>query len=206
MTYPWTDPDSHTAATPGLDGDGRLNYLLYLETFRGNTPPLESSKDAVLGTRMGNWTDGRKPGIDDQSKFGTFILSSANFMEKYLVPKLSSINRIMSMDISNVSTWAEYNFFSYKWSVGADFSIGLGNADEDKTTFKLKKQDYTWNDSWQQEAKDFLKRFNEPLGSGSNVWKYQDIEWGSSAKHSYTHVGPVEVWMSGDSKFYSCML
>ncbi|KAL5610296.1 hypothetical protein FOVSG1_004977 [Fusarium oxysporum f. sp. vasinfectum] len=67
MTYPWTDPETKTGAPPDLNGNGRLNYLLYLETVGQNTPPPDSKRGAVLDTRMGNWTDGRKPGTDSPS-------------------------------------------------------------------------------------------------------------------------------------------
>jgi hypothetical protein len=204
MTYPWTNPDTGNATESGLDGDGRLNYLLYLETVGTHDPPTESAKEAVLDTRMGNWTDGRTPGTDDASKFGTFILSSGNFMDQFLIPKLSPINRMLSMDISNVTTWAENHVFSYEWSVGANFGIGQGNVEDEETTFKLKRQDYTWNDQWQQEAKDHLSPYTKSPGNGATVWRYQDIEWGSSAKHSKAHKGPVEVWMSGDSMCHRC--
>ncbi|RBR22925.1 uncharacterized protein FIESC28_04223 [Fusarium coffeatum] len=199
MTYPWTNPDTNIGVPAGLDGDSRLNYLLYLETVGSHTPPLDSQANAVLNTRMGNWTEGRKPGTDSHSKFGTFVLSRANFMESFLLPKLSSINRIMSMDISEVRCWAEDHFFTYKWSVGATFSVGLGKPEDDKTVYALNRINYTMNNDWQQDAKDFLNNYTGDPGSGSQVWRYQDIEWGNSAKHQYTHKGSVEVWMSGDT-------
>lgn len=207
MTYPWTNPDTRNATKSGLDGDGRLNYLLYLETVGKNTPPIESAKEAILDTRMGNWTDGRTPGIDDPSKFGTFVLSSRNFMDQFLIEKLSPINRMLSMDISNVTTWVDYKVFYYYWRVGASMGIGQGNVNDEQTTFKLKKQEYTWNEEWQQEAKEHLSPYTKSPGDGATVWKYQDIEWGTSAKHSYTHEGTVEVWMNGDSMCHrsSCL-
>ncbi|KAF7502138.1 hypothetical protein GJ744_006985 [Endocarpon pusillum] len=200
MTYPWTDPDNHNIAEPGLDGNGRLNYLLYLETVGSHTPPLDSASDSILSTKMGNWTEGRNPGVDDPSKFGSYVLSSTNFMDGYLIPKLSIINRTMSVDISNVTTWAEDNFFSYRWKVTADFGIGLGDSNQDDLTFKLQRSTLlSLEDYWQNEAKDFLRPLTVSPGSGAIIWAYKDIEWGNSAKHSYVHKGSVEVWMSGDT-------
>lgn len=205
MTYPWTNPESHNAAEPGLDGDGRLNYLLYLETVGSHTPPKDSSREAVLSTRMGNWTEGRKPGIDAPSKFGSFVLSSANFMDNWILPRFSAINRIMSIDISDVTTWADDKFLWYYWRVAANFCIGLGKESEDKTTFKLKREDLSLANEWQDEAKNFLRPLTQSPGNGACVWTYKDIEWGNTAKHSYKKDGSVEVWMSGDSTYYLCL-
>lgn len=204
MTYPWTNPDTHNATESGLDGDGRLNYLLYLETVGKNTPPIESAKEAILDTRMGNWTDGRTPGIDAPSKFGTFVLSSRNFIDQFLIEKLSPINRMLSMDISNVTTSLEYKVVYIIWGVKANFGIGQGNVNDEQTTFKLKKQDYTWNDGWQPEAKEHLLPYHKCPGDGATVWKYEDIEWGTSAKHSYKNEGLAQVWMDGDSVCHRC--
>ncbi|KAG9758075.1 hypothetical protein KCU73_g4085, partial [Aureobasidium melanogenum] len=199
MTYPWTDPISHNTPTPGLDGDARLNYLLYLETVDDHQPPKDSSPDAILSTRMGNWTDGRKPGIDSPSSFGTFVLSSANFMEAYFIPNLSAINRIMSMDIYEVKAKAYPYFASWGWEVECSYNVGAGDSDDDNTTYRLKKQEIKINNDWQQEAKDFLEYYTRSPGSGCQVWNYQDIEWGSTNKNAYSHEGSVEVWMSGDT-------
>jgi hypothetical protein len=202
MTYPWTDPNTKVAPTPSLDGDARLNYLLYLETVGSHMPPLESEPSAILNTHMGNWTDGRKPGTDAASKFGTFILSSANFMETYLVPKFAAINRIMSMDINGVAAWAECNFpfMWYKWRVTATYGLDQGDPNEDKSTFRLTKDSISVDETWHGDAQDFLRPLTQSPGEGSNVWTYKDVEWGSTAKHSYAHDASVEVWHDADSK------
>ncbi|KAH0372775.1 hypothetical protein KCU65_g920, partial [Aureobasidium melanogenum] len=199
MTYPWTDPDSQNSPTPGLNGDAKLNYLVYLETVGDHSPPKDSSPEAILSTRMGNWTDGRKPGIDSPSSFGTFVLSSANFMETYFIPKLSAINRIMSMDIDHVKASAYPHFGSWGWGIDCCYDIGKGCSYDDQKIYRLKKQEIKVNNAWQQEAKDFLEYYTRSPGSGCQVWNYQDIEWGDTAKHDYAHEGSVEVWVSGDT-------
>lgn len=201
MTYPWTDPQSNTPATPSYSGNGRLNYLLYLETVGSNTPPSESDASSVLSSRMGNWTEGRNPGVDAPSRFGSFVLSSEFFMEKFLLPKLSCINRIMAIDIYEVSAWCDDKVFSQPFSVSARYGIGLGDASKDETEFRLKKETaLALQNDWHDGAKNFLRPLTESVGSGSNVWSYQDVEWASTAKHAYKHVGSVEVWMHGDSE------
>ena len=178
-----------------------MNYLLYLETVGDHTPPDVSDSSSVLSTRMGNWTKGRRPGIDAPDKFGAFILSASNFMESYLLPKFFHINRVLSVDISGVTAWADDHFFSYSWRVDAEFGIGLA-SDDKVEEFKLKKDlPLSLADNWQNEAKDFLHPLTQSPGDNATIWSYQDIEWGSTAKHDYTHQGSVEVWHSGDSKY-----
>ena len=137
MTYPWTHPETRKSARPSLSGEGRLNYLLYLETVKDHDQPLESDQSAILSTKMGNWTEGRNPGTDAPGKFGSFVLASKNFMDDFLVSKISCINRTMSVDIFNVTTWAEDSFFYYRWSVGASYGIGLGDETKDASEFQL---------------------------------------------------------------------
>ncbi|SCV36832.1 uncharacterized protein FFB14_06275 [Fusarium fujikuroi] len=199
MTYPWTDPETNTSAPPGLNGNGRWNYLLYLETVGRNTPPPDSERGAVLDTRMGNWTDGRKPGTDSPSKFGTFILSSANFMESFVNQKLSAINRIMSMNIDQVTCWADYHFFTYDWEVTATYFVGHEDASKDSTTYALKQQEFSVGKDWPQSAKDFFGAYTGTPAKGSKVWRYQDTQWREPSLRNYTHKGTVEIWMSGDT-------
>ncbi|CCT71986.1 uncharacterized protein FFUJ_14020 [Fusarium fujikuroi IMI 58289] len=199
MTYPWTDPETNTSAPPGLNGNGRLNYLLYLETVGQNTPPPDSERGAVLDTRMGNWTDGRKPGTDSPSKFGTFILSSANFMESFVNQKLPAINRIMSMNIDQVTCWADYHFFTYDWEVTATYFVGHEDASKDSTTYALKQQEFSVGKDWPQSAKDFFDAYTGTPAKGSKVWRYQDTQWREPSLRDYTHKGTVEIWMSGDT-------
>ncbi|KAL7765130.1 hypothetical protein ACKLNR_003046 [Fusarium oxysporum f. sp. zingiberi] len=189
MTYPWTDPETKTDAPPGLNGNGRLNYLLYLETVGQNTPPSDSKRGAVLDTRMGNWTDTRKPGTDSPSKFGTFILSSANFMESFVNKMLSSINRIMSMNIDQVTCWADDYFWSYDWEVTATYGVGYEDASKDSTTYTLNQQEFSVENDWPQSSKDFFDAYMGAPGKGSKVWRYQDTQWPMTLTKAYTTAG-----------------
>ncbi|VTT56300.1 unnamed protein product [Fusarium fujikuroi] len=148
---------------------------------------------------MGNWTDGRKPGIDLPSKFKTFILSSANFIESFINQKLPAINRIMSMNIDQVTCWADYHFFTYDWEVTAIYFVGHEDASKDSTTYALKQQEFSVRKDWPQSAKDFFDAYIGTPAKGSKVWRYQDTQWREPSLRDYTHKGTVEIWMSGDT-------
>lgn len=102
--YPWIDPsDPHYKEYNGSDGNGRLNYLLYLEmTGNEDGTVSKASKDGRFLKEMGNWTDGRNPGKDPRSKFGTFMLTEKKFLEEYLLPKFDKINRMVKIDLSDL--------------------------------------------------------------------------------------------------------
>lgn len=201
MTYPWTDPSTGNAAPASIKDNGRLNYLLYLETIGTGTPPLNSAADSVLSTRLGNWTEGRNPGVDAPNQFGCFKMSSEFFMEQFILPKLSKVNRLMAVDIYSVTAWCADRVFSQPFKVGATYGVGLGEWTKDGTEFRLKKDTkLRLDDAWQDELKNFMRPLTESVGDGSNVWSYQDIEWGATNKHDEDWKGSVQVWMYGDSK------
>ena len=134
---------------------------------------------------MGNWTTGRRPGVDSPTSFGSYILSSEMFMEKLLIPKLSCINRIMSLDIESVTATAYTEWLIIYYNVGANWGLGAGDQSKDSTEFQLKKSTVLGlADVWQDSAKDWLRPMTVSPGEGSNIWAYQDIEWGSTAKHA----------------------
>ena len=201
LTFPRTHSEIRNIATPSLSGDRRLNYLLYFKTVKDHTPPVESDRSAILSTKMGNWSECRDPGPDAPGKFRSFVLAYKNFMDDFLISKLSRINRVMSVDIFNVTTWAEDNFFWCRWRAGACYGIGLGDETKQASGFKLTAStNLHVADEWQTDAKDFLRPSSQSPGEGAIVWAYQDVEWGSTAKYFYEHKGSVEVWMSGDSR------
>lgn len=108
QTYPWTNPQTGKQAKHSYDGEGSLNYLLYLETVGSNQAPDRSADDAFLSLKMGNWTEGVDPKSDSTSSFGTYVLSCKNFMEGYILPKLATVNRLMSVDWKPFELGLEY--------------------------------------------------------------------------------------------------
>lgn len=204
MTYPWTDPNTKNGVPAGLSGDGRLNYLLYLETIGDNKPVAESDQSSVLSTRMGNWTEGRDPTVDSPSKFGSFVLSSGLFMEKFLLPKLARINRVMSADISSVGAraWSEWLIIYYV--VNASWSIGLGETTKEATEFALSKNtNLTLDNVWQEDLKNHMRPLTESPGNGATIWAYKDVEYGSTAKHAKDKSLGLDVECHGDTICYS---
>jgi hypothetical protein len=150
---------------------------------------------------MGNWTTGRNPGKDSPSSFGTFVLSSEMFMENLLLPKLSCINRVMSVDIDSVTTKAYMEWLVIYYNIGASWGIGQGDANKDATEFQLKRSTtLSLSNEWQDSAKDWLRPMTNSPGDGTNVWAYQDIEWGSTGKHApQASSGGLQVDNSGDT-------
>ena len=202
MTYPWTNPETKAAAEPGLDGDGRLNYLLYLETVGTHTPPLASAKESILGTRMGNWTDGRKPGIHPAHEFGTYILSYKNFMEDFIIPKLQDFTHMLSLSIYDLKAWADWKFpyLYHRASIG----LGMGVGDSKDTAFAMKKHPPpTGKDDWLAELKEIgvLSKFRESPGNGATVWTYQKSQWGDKERlKDEAKASTGTIWVQGQSK------
>ena len=139
QTYPWMDPnDSNYKEYNGIDGNGRLNYLLYLEMTGNNdgTKP-EVKQEGRFLKGVGNWTDGRNPspGPDRRSMFGTFMLTHQKFLTEFLLPKFDKMNRMVKMDLSDlkaeVYTKGLYSYFSrdVKIAIGAGVKEGYDAGD-----------------------------------------------------------------------------
>jgi hypothetical protein len=109
--YPWTDPNDPTRKeVNSYDGNGQLNYLLYLE--------MTGNKDGVTPVSIptvrfleesGNWTDGRDPEREPMSKFGNFMLTKKKFLDDYLLPKFDRLNCMVKIDLSDLKAdvWTE---------------------------------------------------------------------------------------------------
>ncbi len=130
--YPWMDSsDPLYEEYNGIGGNGRLNYLLYLEmTGNEDGTVSKASKDGRYLKEMGNWTDGRSPGQEPRSKFGTFMLTEKKFLEEYLLPKFDKMNRMVKIDLSDlkadVRTEGLYSYFPHdiKLAIGAGVHAG----------------------------------------------------------------------------------
>lgn len=96
QTYPWIDPQSMGGFKPssGLEGNQRLNYMLYCETTNGRKLPPVDQRSLP---RVGNWTDGRlaAEANSENTEFGSFHMSRENFFDGYLLRKLRFLNRAM---------------------------------------------------------------------------------------------------------------
>ncbi|KAK1774876.1 hypothetical protein QBC45DRAFT_423868 [Copromyces sp. CBS 386.78] len=203
MSYPWTDPRNGKVAQQGLDGNGRLNYLLFLQTVGGNQPPDQSSPEAILNPRMGNWTEGRTPGKDDPTTFGTFMLSSGNFIERFVLPKLSAINRMMTVHISNVWAFLDTGFpwLAYNFAVGSTLEMGGGDTAKDQTTFNMRQQEYQWGKAWPQAGRDHFADIRKSPGKGASIWRYQKIQSGDDGGYRICKKTDdrMQIWMYGDA-------
>jgi hypothetical protein len=111
QTYPWTDPSGAQAAAAAT-GNSRLNYLCYMETTGKNTMP---SGQAQWLPYTGNFTSGRIDqdgnGLDivrDDMPLGSFVMTSGNFFDNYLLPKLSIFNQSMLIAINKVSASCDW--------------------------------------------------------------------------------------------------
>lgn len=175
MTSPCTDLDAGKVARPGLD---------------------QSSSEATLDTRMGKCTEGGARSQDNPTL--------RNFIEQLLLPKLSSINRLMTLEIHSVTAALDTGFpyLAYNYAVDGSYRIGKGNASEDHTTFSMNQQeDNLWDDSWYQEARDYFKDIRRSPGQGATVWRYHKIESGDDAGHRFCKkTAHMQIWMYGDSK------
>jgi hypothetical protein len=135
--YPWKDlNDPNYKEYNGIEGNGRFNYLLYLE-MTGNkdgTVPEIVDKGRYL-EEIGNWTDGRNPGKDPSSKFGTFMLTEKKFLEEFLLPKFDKMNRMVKIDLSDlkaeVYTKGLYSYFprDIQLAIGAGVHAGPDDGD-----------------------------------------------------------------------------
>lgn len=131
QTYPWVDPTTKVQAEPALTLPGALNYLIYLEMTDNETPPDPNSPDAFLPTSNGNWTDGTNPSTDSPSSFGTMVLGRKNFLEKYFLPKLWKVNRVMIADLTSITPWIHQTHaaFAYEYNFKYTMAVGSGVAD-----------------------------------------------------------------------------
>jgi hypothetical protein len=115
QTYPWKSDGK--LAGDGTTGNSRLNYLCYLEKTLnpGQTEkPAMPSGDKKYLNYNGNWTSGSistSNGIDNipsDMPLGAFVMTSGNFMDQYLLPKLREIISRMTIRWSDLScgAWA----------------------------------------------------------------------------------------------------
>jgi hypothetical protein len=149
--YPWIDPDHPDTYKPfvGINGNGRLNYLLYLE-MTGNQDGSISKvntdlHERFLSPKLGNWTEGRSPGKDPPTQFGTFLLTHRKFINEFLVPKFDKMNRMVKIDLSNLKAGVRTEGLTAYFSRDVDIAIGEGvkpGYDKGDDAYRFK----TWDD------------------------------------------------------------
>lgn len=123
-------------------------------------------------------------------------------MEKLIIPKLSCINRIMALDMTEVTATASSNLLGWvSYTISADWSIGLGDVSKETTEFLLKKSTVlAISDDWNDSAKLWLRPLIKSPGEGSNIWAYQDIEWSSTGlKAPRASSGGFDIDNAGDT-------
>jgi hypothetical protein len=127
----------------GIDGNGRLNYLLYLEmTGNDDGSVPEVKQEGRFLKEVGNWTDGRIPGQDPRSQFGTFMLTHQKFLDEYLIPKFDKMNRMVKIDLSNLKATVETKGFSAYIDRDIEVAIGAGvhsDVDEGDAKYRFSK-------------------------------------------------------------------
>ena len=99
-----------------------------------------------------------------------------NFIERFLLPKLSSINRLMTLEIYSVEAALDTGlpYLAYNYAVGGNFGIGKGNPTEDRTTFSMSQQvDNPCVEAWRHEARVHLTDILGSPGDGATVWRYR---------------------------------
>jgi hypothetical protein len=117
------------------------------------------------------------PGVDSGTSFGTFVLSSDLFIEKFLLPKLSCISRVMDTDILEVTAHAWEEWLIIYYQISSRWGVGQGDQTKDATDFKLQKSTkLSLDNDWQQDMKDWVKPLVDSPGEGCNVWSYRNIE------------------------------
>lgn len=168
QTYPYQDEDGRPVEA-GLDGKGQLNYLLYLEMTDDRSPPI--GDDEFLNAN-GNWTNGTDPNTDGIAEFGTYVLSRQNFMERWFVPKLKKINRIMSAAFYGLSMHFDANIV--EWSATFSFPILVG--DNCKGFDVADKQDDAYALTYSASPpKDFVDMAGDAFSApakGAMCWYY----------------------------------
>lgn len=127
----------------GIDGNGRLNYLLYLEmTGNDDGSVPEMKPEGRFLREVGNWTDGRRPGEDPRSQFGTFMLTHQKFLDEYLLPKFDKMNRMVKIDLSNLKATVRTDGNHAYFDRDIDVVIGAGvtsGLDKDDAQYRFTK-------------------------------------------------------------------
>ncbi|KIW84331.1 hypothetical protein Z517_03581 [Fonsecaea pedrosoi CBS 271.37] len=162
QTYPYKS--NGNAAGDGTTGNSRLNYLCYLEKTlnpgQKDAPPMPSGDKKYLGYD-GNWTAGSistsngQDNITDDLPLGAFVLTSGNFMDQYLFPRLRDIIARMAIGWSDLSAGAWANS---TWAMGVNLHINdPGNVKDSEYKFSKTqngpKTVWTFTKSWPQDLK-----------------------------------------------------
>jgi len=197
QTYPWIDPTTKVQAPPSLALPGGLNYLLYLEMTDNETPPDANSPSAFLPTSNGNWTDGTDPSKNSPSSFGTMVIGRKNFLEKYFLPKLWKVNRVMIADLVSVEPYIHQILrpFTYEYKFSYTMSVGSGVPNVDVPQADDSKYAFVSQSSPDDGSKYLEKKIDDKYGAlpaGALTWYYTsgvasnpDDESGTAGSKSY---------------------
>jgi hypothetical protein len=184
QTYPHRDENS--ASITSIDGNGRLNYILYLEMTDNATPP--TGDDEFLQPNNGNWTNGTDPSRDGIEEFGSCIFSRQKFLESYFIPRLKKLNRMMSASYNNPSMSFDANLV--RWWCSFTFPVVVGDHCSGYTVKDPADDEYalTYSATQPQAVTDVVNLvpdgFSE-LASGALCW-YHSKAPANWTKHDST--------------------
>jgi hypothetical protein len=141
------------------------------------TPPDPNSSDAFLSTANGNWTDGTNPSNDSPSSFGTMVIGRKNFLEKYFLPNLWKVNRVMIADLTSVSPYIEQTAwaFAYKYCFRYTIAVGSGVPNVNVPQDDDAKYAFVRGASPGDGSKYLEKKIDEKYGAlpaGALTWYY----------------------------------
>ncbi|KAL9106678.1 MAG: hypothetical protein Q9227_008330 [Pyrenula ochraceoflavens] len=211
QTYPWKEPgNSNYQEINSIDGNGRLNYLLYLEmTGNYDGTKTEVQQDGRFLKEVGNWTDGRTPGTDPPGKFGTFMLTYQKFWNEFLLPKFDKMNRLVMVDLKSIKagvyTKGLYSYFS------RDLSIAIGEGVT--SSYDAKDKDFRFGKEDSSGINNILKAlpanlfFPSTMPTNALVWYWHFIDTPISDHNTdrYLDIGyKCEHWGNATCMFAPC--
>lgn len=208
--YPWKDPnDPNYREYNGFDGNGRLNYLLYLEmTGNADNKVPEVKQEGRFLQEVGNWTDGTKPGVDPRSQFGTFMLTSQKFIDEFLLPKFDKMNRMVKTDLENLKadcrTSGLYSYFDRN----IDILIGAGaksEFDPEDAKYRFGK-DLNIGGLSLSNASNMFFPTQLPSNAITWFWSFKDNDMKVHNSDRYLNIGyKAEHWGEATSMFGICL-
>ncbi|TKA70051.1 hypothetical protein B0A49_06256 [Cryomyces minteri] len=123
QTYPWCGSQGQGAGE-GVKGNSILNCLLYTEMTDEHKPP-----SLWQLPWSANFTDGDASANDDTKiPLGTFVMSKDNFWNRFLVPKLATLNCNAHFKVwgQNAGAWSDGSY-----NMGSNAQLAA-NADQEK--------------------------------------------------------------------------
>ncbi|KAK0649720.1 hypothetical protein B0T16DRAFT_457106 [Cercophora newfieldiana] len=187
QTYPYRHSTAQSsgsilsAPVEGLSAAGDKNMLLYLGMTRNQGLP--ASQHLPFSA---NWVASMSPAAGNPVA-GCLAINRADFLDGFLIPKLTAINRATYFEVTKAHT-------KKTGPAKAEYSFSIGRAEQPDSFFAWRKMAvgqltvYAWTTSSSKSDEDGLAGF-ESRASGkagvSNVLQLHEgtnrISWGTSA-------------------------